>query len=109
MATPLELYDYVKRGFNEGKQRATNRLLGQTLNATDPTQRQAYLRALIDTRSPRRLRTATAIPKNAQAAQEKQQQNRDRISTRLVVHRKYHTPTAPKFLQHIYYASIPSR
>ncbi len=49
MATPLELYDYVKRGFNEGKQRATNRLLGQTLNATDPTQRQAYLRALIDT------------------------------------------------------------
>lgn len=74
MATPLELYDYVKRGFNEGKQRATNRLLGQTLNATDPTQREAYLRALIDTDPQAGYALQQQFQKNAQAAQEKQQQ-----------------------------------
>ncbi len=108
MATPLELYDYVKRGFNEGKQRATNRLLGQTLNATDPTQRQAYLRALIDT-DPQAGYHCNSNSKKRTSCPRKTTANRDRISTRLVVHRKYHTPTAPKFLQHIYYASIPSR
>ncbi|HHW4669362.1 MAG TPA: hypothetical protein ACQGQJ_07180 [Xylella fastidiosa subsp. multiplex] len=74
MATPLEIYDYVKRGFNEGKQRATNRLLGQTLNATDPTQRQAYLRVLIDTDPQAGYALQQQFQKNAQAAQEKQQQ-----------------------------------
>ncbi|HHW4685729.1 MAG TPA: hypothetical protein ACQGQG_10640, partial [Xylella sp.] len=46
MANPLEIYDYISKGFEQGKQKAVNRLLGQTLTAPDPAQRDALLDTL---------------------------------------------------------------
>lgn len=73
MANPLEIYQYAKKGVDEGRLRAINRLAGQTLTAPDSAQRDDYMRALNGVDPMAGYKVQQQLQQDAQATQDRQQ------------------------------------
>lgn len=73
MANPLEIYQYAKKGVDEGRLRAINRLAGQTLTAPDSAQRDASMRALNGVDPMAGYKVQQQLQQDAQATQDRQQ------------------------------------
>ncbi|EWG13410.1 hypothetical protein P910_003338, partial [Xylella fastidiosa Mul-MD] len=73
MANPLEIYQYAKKGVDEGRLRAINRLAGQTLTALDSAQRDDYMRALNGVDPMAGYKVQQQLQQDAQATQDRQQ------------------------------------
>lgn len=73
MANPLEIYQYAKKGVDEGRLRAINRLAGQTLTALDSAQRDASMRALNGVDPMAGYKVQQQLQQDAQATQDRQQ------------------------------------
>ncbi|WP_411393532.1 hypothetical protein [Xylella fastidiosa] len=97
MANPLEIYQYAKKGVDEGRLRAINRLAGQTLTAPDSAQRDDYMRALNGVDPMAGYKVQQQLQQDAQATQDRQQKAAAGLASAWLS-----TATRPEQRQHFY-------
>ncbi|MGY0342228.1 hypothetical protein [Xylella fastidiosa] len=89
MPNPLEVYQGIKSGFDEGRLRAINRLAGQTLTAPDSAQRDDYMRALNGVDPMAGYKVQQQLQQDVQATQDRTTRHGEGSSKWLPMARRY--------------------